>query len=342
MKRYKPLLMQVGILLLVLSLGLYLLEQRTRFYTVDFSKQYSKYRTIELARFEDGEGWQGNFSYDSERTFEGKASITLSSWYGQTNTIQSNTNSAISPGYTNGYISVFVAEKKNPSSLASFSLTLKGGNDQEKKYDLTPLIHEGWNRIAITIPNWKTITYKSFSILSQTGTVAEVNIDRFWIENTTAYTSDVFSTKSQSLSLRTIGERTYVFSASPGLEDYSLTTPSSIQKGSIIISLIPERAKEMLLSLNGTAMKLAGKNMNECTLTHDNETPLTKILKTTSGNNDLYVFLKAKVKNGKVAYSLSNNGVDYESCGTVAFTQKKPVQLSLMGSYLIDSYSAEY
>ncbi len=341
MKKYKPLLMQVGVLLLVLSIAFYFLEQRTRFFSIDFSKQYSKYRTIEVAGFEEGEGWQGNFTYDSVRTLQGKSSIILSSWYGNLNTIQANKNFIIPPGYTNGYISIFVTDKKNLSSLVSLTLNLKG-NNQQKDFDFTQLLQVGWNRLAVPIPNWKMISQISLSMLSKSGEIAEVNVDRFWIENTTGYKSDVFSTQSQSLSLRTIGQRTYVFSSSAEIATYSVTTPSQIQKGSITFSLIPEHSQEIQVSVNGTSMKIAGKNMSECTINKNAGTPVMKKLTSTSGNNDLYIFLKATVQNGKIAYSISNNGVDYETCGSVSYTQIKPIQLSLKGSYLIDSYYAEY
>jgi len=82
--------------------------------------------------------------------------------------------------------------------------------------------------------------------------------------------------------------------------------------------------------------------MNECFLYKGNDVTTTKMLQTTAAKDDLYTFIKAEVQNGKVNYSLSNNGVNFESCGVVAFSQKKPIQLSLQGSYLMDSYSAEY
>lgn len=342
MKRYKPLLLQVGVLLLILSVVIFILEQRKQFVSIDFSKRYQQNKTIELSGFENGERWQGNYSYDSERVLEGNSSITLSSWYGKENSIQKNQDTTLPPGYTNGYISLYVADKQNLSSIVSISLKLLGEKDQKKEYVLTPMVQLGWNRIAISVPSWKKITGESFSILSKPETIAEVNLDRFWIENTTVYTSDIISTKNKFLSLRTIGDRTYLFSASSFLENYLFTTPSFLRRGSIIVSLIPEHIKEMLLSLNGTSMKITGGNMNECLLYKDNDKPIKKVLKKTAGKNNLYVFIKAEIQKSAVVYSLSNNGVDFESCGAVVSSQKKPIQLSLQGSCLIDSYTAEY
>jgi len=342
MKRYKPLLLQVGILLLLISLALFILEQQKQFITIDFSKHYSANKTIELAGFEEGEQWRGNFSYDSERAFEGKSSITFSSWYGAKNSITNEEVINLTAGYAKGYISVFIADKKKLSSIDSLQLVLSESIDKKKEYDLTPLLQVGWNRIPVVIPNWKKITNQSFAISSKPGEIAEVNLDRFWIENTSIYTSDVLTTKSQSISLRTIGERTYVFFASPNEESFAFNSPQSINKGSTTISLIPEHAKRVILSLNSTSMQIGGKNMSQCILFKDKTEESEKVLKATSASNSLYVFLKAEIKNGAVSFSLSNNGIDFEQCGTVKSSEKKPIQLTLQGSYLIDSYSAEY
>ena len=343
MKRYKPLLLQIGILLLILSIVIFFLENRKQFISIDFSKHYSKNKTIELGGFEETERWQGNYSYDSQRVLEGKSSVTLSSWYGKENSIQNNQNSVIPYGYTKGYISVYVADKKNLSSLASFSLQLLGEGKQKKEYIYTSFLQVGWNRLVVDIPTtWKKITNRSFSITSKPTTIAEVNLDRFWIENTSIYNEDIVSSHTKSLSLRTIGDRTYLFSASPVLENYLLTTPSTIQKGSITISLIPEHAKEIALSLNNTSMKIGGNNMNECFLYGSSGVSTSKALHTASGKDDLYVFIKAEIRSGTIAYSLSNNGVDFEPCGAVVSSGKKAIQLTLHGSYLIDSYSVDY
>jgi hypothetical protein len=342
MKRYRPLLLQIGVLLLLLSIFFYVLEQRKQFFTVDFSKHYGQNKTVELTGFEEGEGWQGDYSYDSERVMEGKSSITFSSWYGKENTIQNSQVTTIPVGYTNGFISLYIASKQNLQSLVSFSFEIVGEKDQKKEYDLTPLVKLGWNRLAIVLPSWKKITKKSFTILGKSGTIAEVNLDRLWAENTTIYSSDIFSTQNNSLSLRTIGDRTYLFSASPILEQYTLNTPSFIQKGSITFSLIPEHGKQVLLSMNGTSLKIVGKNMDECQLYKNNGLFVTKVLQKTSGKDDIYLFIKAELNNGRIVYSLSNNGIDFETCGAITFSQKKQIQLSLQGSYLIDSLSAEY
>lgn len=342
MKRYKPLLLQVGILILLISIGFFIVEQQKKFVTVDFSKHYAQNKTIEISGFEEGELWQGNFSYDSQRALEGKSSITLSSWYGKENSIQSSKNTVIPPGYTNGYISLYIADKQKLASLQSLSLHLVGDSNKKKEYVLTSEIHVGWNRIPISIPSWKNINQRSFSVVSKPGEIAEVNLDRFWVENTTAYTSDLFSTRGQSLSLRTIGDRTYLFSSSTFLDSYQLVNPSVIKRGELVLSLIPEHAKEMQLSLNGTTMKITGPNMDECLLYEKSDKKSVRKLQTTSGKDNIYVFLKVVVQNNKLAYSLSNNGVDFESCGVIAYSQAKPVRLLLNGSYLIDSYSAEY
>ena len=74
----------------------------------------------------------------------------------------------------------------------------------------------------------------------------------------------------------------------------------------------------------------------------NNDTPAKKILQTSSGKNDLYVFMKGELSGGKITYSISNNGINYEVCGTAQMGQQGLIHLSLQGSYLIDSYAVEY
>ena len=342
MKRYKPLLLQIGILFFITATVFYILEQRPKFITIDFSKHYALNKTVELSGFEESENWQGNYIYNSGRVLEGKSSIVFSSWYEKKNSIQNNAETTLSPGYTNGYISIYVANKSRLSSIKTLSLMIAGEGVQTKEFNLTPSLQVGWNRIAIPIPAWKKITKKIVSITSQPKVIAEIILDRFWIENTTSYTSDIISTSGKFLSLRTIGERTYLFSASAESEKYYSITPTILQKGSVTFSLIPEHAVAMNLAVNGTSMSIFQKSNTHCLLSKDASQIATKTLQKMSGKNDLYVFLRAVVQGDKVEYSISNNGVDFESCGSVQYTEKKPIQLALQGSFLIDGYSAEY
>lgn len=335
-------MLQVGILLLLISLALFILEQQKKFVTIDFSKHYYPNKTVELTGFEEGEQWRGNFSYDSERVLEGKSSIVFSSWYGAKNSITNEEMVPLTDGYTKGYVSIFIHEKKKLLSIDTLQLVLSESAENKKEFDLTPQLHVGWNRIPVVIPQWKKIVKFSFAITSKKGEIAEVNLDRFWIENTTAYTSDVITTNSKSISLKTVGERTYLFFTSPEEESFTFNSPQSINRGSITISFIPEHTNKVIMSVNSTSMKMGGKNTAQCALYSNTTNVSEKIMKTTSINNDLYVFLKADVKSDTILYSLSNNGIDFEECGEVRSSKKKPIQISLQGSYLIDSYSVEY
>jgi len=319
-----------------------LLGKKKKFSMIDFSKHYGNNKTIELSGFEQGDLWRGNYTYDSERVFEGETSITLSSWYGKENAISKTVTTTVPPGYTNGYVSIYITDKKNLASLVFFSLELTSEKNEQKIYDLTPLVRIGWNRIPLIIPNWKKITKNTFTITSKKDMITEVNIDRLWIENTSAYNSDILSSQSKSLSLRTVGDRTYLFSASTPSETYGVTNPEIIQEGIITFSLIPEHGRELALSINNTVMKISGKNNDECLIYEGTTKTLVNPLKKTSAKDNTYVFLKADIQGRKIIYSISNNGLDYESCGNANFSKTSPLQLSLRGSYLIDSFSAEY
>lgn len=341
LKKYNTLLLQVGILLFITAFFFFMLEQQKKFITIDFSKYYAKNKTIELSGFEEGEPWRGNYSYDSQRVMEGKTSITLSSWYGMKNSIVWKKNMKVPTEYSKGYISLFIPDKKNLNAITLFQLSLKGEGNEKKEYNLTPLLNEGWNRLPVIIPQWGKISEITIALSSKKGLIAEVNLDRLWIENTSIYTADMFHTTSPSLSLRTIGERTYLYSVSPVAEPYSLSTPPSIKRGSMSIALIPEHAGAVELSLGTSSMRIDGQAMNTCTVFQSEGKTHTKILASTSGKDNLYVFLKGSFSGKKIVFSVSNNGIDYETCGEGEGVGGQ-IKLTLKGSYLIDSYSAEY
>jgi len=339
--RYKPLILQLGILLFIVAAFFYVLEQQKKFITIDFSKHYAGNRTIEISGFEQGEPWRGNFTYDSERVLEGKSSITLSSWYGIKNSLSSNNTILLKEGYSKGYIRVFIPNSSQLDAIESFTLGLSNATNT-KNVDLLPGLLKGWNTVSVVIPSWKKIDSITFNIISKGDKIAEVNLDRFWIENTSQYQAELFTTPHQSLSLRTIGERTYLYSTSPTLSEYIFSSPSTIRKGVVTIGLIPEYTNTIILSLNSTEISIGGKDQSECQLKSDIDSTVITQLKKHSGKNDLYVFLKAEVVNNRVTYSISNNGVDFELCGAIQGSSKKPIKLSLQGSYLIDSFALEY
>jgi len=341
MKRYKKLIFQIGILLFICALFVFFLEQQKKFITVDISKRYENNKTIELSGFEQSENWQGNYSYDSGRVLEGKTSLTLTSWYGKETTIEKESRYSLRDGYTKGYISLFIPDKEKLNALTSLKLELMS-EKQKQEYDITSQLNTGWNRAVVVVPAWKYITTIKFSITSKIGVITEVNLDRFWIENSTSYTADIVESKSKALSLRTIGERTYLFITSTQLETFRFVDPEKINRGSVTISLIPEHTKKIRFSVNGTVLEIDGVNPNTCVLYENKKSIRKTSLGLSKALDNLYVFIKAELKNGKILYSISNNGVTYEQCGMLSQSTNTPIELGLQGSYLIDSYSVEY
>lgn len=341
MKRYKKLLFQVGILLFIVAIFLFILEQQKRFITIDISKKYELNKTIELSGFEQEENWQGNYSYDSERVMEGKSSIIFTSWYGKETTIQKERKYDLKPGYSKGYVSLYISDKEKVDSLTSLKFILRSGK-QKKEYDLRPHITVGWNRVSLAIPAWTTVTSMSFHIVSKDSAITEVGLDRLWIENSAQYMTDIVDSQSKSLSLRTIGDRTYLFVSAPEMETFRFITPEKIKKGTVTISFIPEHSRKIKFALNDTAMEISGDRMNVCSLSEQNHVVNKRNLANNKAPNDMYVFVQAELRKDKIMYSLSNNGVTYEQCGIVTTHTTSPIELSLLGSYLIDSYSVEY
>jgi len=329
----------VVIALIIMCILLYFSSLQKKFGTVDFTSKYKLMAPIELAGFEQGEGWQGNFTYDNGKVQEGNTSIIFSSWYGKENTISRQKQFTIE-GYKKGYLSVFIKNKEQLNAITSFLLVLKNENAQEKTFVFSKLA-TGWNRIEISLPDWKKITSLTLSINSKPEQITEINLDRLWLEKNDEYKEDL-DTQSKASSLRSIGERVYYFSASNEEVNYSFNQIQPFKKGVVSVSVIPEHANKLSLALNGTVAHLSIANPHECILTNDKNVSVKKKLTKTSFENNIYVFIKATALSSKIKFSLSNNGVDFEDCGEIETEGKTSTKLFLDGSYLIDSYSFEY
>jgi len=341
MRLKKNKILQGGILLLIVAAVVFFFENQTSFVQIDFSQKYFNHKTKEVSLFEIGDGWRGNFTFDTERAVEGKTSMTLTSWFGAKSEV-TLTKTIPLDSYSKGYVLIFVKDTKALGNMKDVYLELKEGPERVQLMPLLKELKVGWNRVAFMVPNWKQLTSLAIGIESQPQTIAEINIDRMWIENTDAYTKELITQKPVWLSLRTIGERTYLYSFSPEVVAYTLANPSKMRSGTITVGIIPERAKTIRLGLNGTDVYVSGDNMKTCTVNANGKTVVRKLLSETSGSNDYYVFLRAIVKGNSVTYSISNNGLDFEECGRADRIRKESITLSLDGSYLIDSIQAEY
>lgn len=341
MRIRKSKLLQGGLVVLIIGIVVFFFENQKVFVQTDFSQKYFNHKTKELSLFEIGDGWRGNFTYDTERAVEGKTSMTLTSWYGAKSEVVL-TKTIPLDSYTKGYLLIYIKNRQELAKIKNIYLELSEGSNNSKNYNLLKDISVGWNRVAFLVPDWKSITDFAIGIESQPNSIAEVNIDRMWIENTDVYTKDLVAQKSTWLSLRTIGERSYLYSFSPELTTYALSKPSIMRSGTVTVGIIPERAKTIRIGINGTEAVLSGNNMKTCTVQANDKTVVRKLLKDTSGSNDYYVFLRITLKGSAITYSISNNGLDFEECGLATRTRKQPLTLSLEGSYLIDGIQAEY
>ena len=324
--------LQVGVILLIVAFVFLYFEQQKKYIQVVMTDTYAATPSKELSGFEQKDGWQGNYSYDEGRAVEGKTSITFSSWYGKENTITLTKEVALA-GYRHGYLMVFIKDADQLKNMQSFDLELSGGPDKQSTISLLKGLSVGWNRVTFIVPPWDTLTAIHFHMVSQPNTIAESNLDRMWLEKNSPDIATIFTNTSNTLSIRTIGNRTYLFADPTNPTTYTIAKPSTIRSGQVTIGLIAERSDKVDLSINGTTMHLTGANMQTC---------MGKQLKKFTGANDYYMYLRAIVKNGNVTYSVSNNDVDYETCGTAPKTNNEGVRLMFKGSYLIDSVQMEY
>ncbi len=329
----------VVVALLAMIALFYLSSSQKKIGTVDFTAKYKQTPPIELAGFEQGEGWVGNFTYDNGQVLEGNTSAVFTSWYGKENTISQQKQFDVK-GYRNGYLLLFVKSKEQLSALTSLSLTFQNNKNEKKVFPLSHLT-AGWNRLAFSLPDWEKITSTELSITSSPNLIAEINLDRLWLQKNDDYKNDI-NTSSNTSSLRTIGDRVYYFSASDKAVSYTFPQLQSFGKGTMTVAFIPEHAKKATFSLNNASLSLSLDSSRTCILANNKKESVKKTLTKNVFENNTYVFVKATTSKDKLKFALSNNGVDFEDCGEIKMDGKSGPQLLLEGSYLVDSYSFEY
>jgi len=325
-------ILQGGIIILIIACVFWYFESQKKYIHLSMSEQYAPQATKEFSGFEEHDGWQGNYSFDTGRAMEGKTSMTFTSWYGKESTITLMREIELK-GYKRGTIMVFVKDTAQLRAVDKLYLELYEGSEKKYTTALTTGLKAGWNTVTFTLPDLERINVVKLHIMSKPAVIAEINLDRLWFAKESIDTIPSFDGAHAQMSIRTLGNRTYLFVSPSSKQRYSLLNPPRMRGGSVTVGVIAERSGTIGLGVNGTTMQLMGGSHTTC---------MGRQLKKVSGADDYYIFLRATIDHNAITYSVSNNDVDYEICGTVKRQTNDGPSLVVQGSYLIDSIDAEY
>ena len=210
------------------------LEFKEKEYKVDFTKAYAG-NSLEIAGFEEGEKWNGDFNIDDSNFMEGKTAFSLASKNNSSSIIYLNKKMDLSKFEV--FKMLIYSSKENDSNNIQ-KLNLRFGNKNDTLYYEYSIrnIKEGWNIIKMEKKNfnfsrevvtekdeetekstssedalWSNIETVTLELTSRPANRVELTFDCLWAEKNENYQEEDFRTDSpNTLSLKNYNKQTYL------------------------------------------------------------------------------------------------------------------------------------
>lgn len=328
-------------------------ERKTTF-NINFLERYKDAPTLEIAGFEEGENWKGNFTRDSGRTFDGDTGMNIFTQE------KPNVITLSKPLNLNvydtvfAYINVDTAEmiKKIDSLVIGFQT-----KDKNKATFVVPPLKLGWNLLTLTKSgfkqnkfDWGQVEEISVELTAKKGETAQIALDRIWSQQSMKDQTDFSSYPKEFFNLKTVGKKTFLHLGSPLLTQVLFNKTVERNDFSYTVSFAPKKFGTFGLSFQtntrldeGYFFAIEGTQMNtwrlfkkeggkEITIAQDS-------LKSNIFEKEAYLWLRIEKKGYKIIPSFSINNQQYIPFKDVedASFSKGYVGIFSQGSYLINS-----
>ena len=328
-------------------------ERKTTF-SQKFKEIYKDTPTVEIAGFNEAEQWQGNFTLDSLRSFDGATGMNLSSenQIQKKVTLQKQMNLS---GYENIYVYVYAQSKEMIDNIEEFSV---GFSLKDKSETMAPItgFHEGWNLVTIPMKlfkpppsNFKEIDSVFLLLSSKKRVSTQISMDRLWTQKDVKNINIFSEFKPQFLNLKTIGKSTYLQTSSPEITNVVLNKEVK-NDFSYVVGFAPEKYGVFGMSFqtdktnkNGYYFEASGQQMDSWRLYKREEGKETMLASGSFKNNvfekGAYLWLMAEKKGDKIDISFSINSQLFTPIIQTKDNSFKKgfVGIYSKGSYLIDS-----
>lgn len=208
------------------------LEFKEKEYKVNFTKAYAD-DGLEIANFEEGEKWNGDFNIDDINFMEGKTAFSLASKNNSSSVIYLNKKLDLSK-FEVFKMLIYSAKENDTDNIQK--LNLRFGNKNDTLYYEYSIrnIKEGWNIITMEKKNfafshgvvanketektvssedalWNNIESVTLELTSRPANRVELTFDRLWAEKDESYQEEDFRTDSpNTLSLKEYNKQTYL------------------------------------------------------------------------------------------------------------------------------------
>lgn len=232
-------------------------------YRADYSKKYDK-TGIDIAGFEEGEKWKGDYKIDNSNYHDGKSSYVLFSKDNQPAVLSLPKNLNLSD-YSIFKMLVYIANEENINNLQNLTLRL-GPLDNSAYYEYNILnIHTGWNIVSMSKDNftltsglkkeeagsqnpagsdrrWEKIEKISVELNSRPNTQVELSVDRLWAEKNEEYKKDFRTSTPAVVSPKTWNGKTYMNFWSLGGSSAYINKVAGVKNFTYTAKIIPQKA----------------------------------------------------------------------------------------------------
>lgn len=345
-----------GIVLLLLALQFFRPRILRRVFFVDYKTLFEKIKTVEIASFQPGEPWQGDFTLDTERSFDGETGLNFYSIGGKTNTITLTKRFDLSPTDT---VHLFIFS--SGANIAGYidSLTLRFASSEKEMFESPiSLKNKGWNFISIPLssfaktgnPDWKKIQSVSLILTSKKGATVQLSLDRIWGEKSAVPKPMISTPYGPSLNLKTVEGKTFLHLGSSDLFPVSIRKQNEGNRFAYIVSFIPLKHQIFCSTFNfsetresGYLFCIEGGKINGWKLFKQNQNKQTLLSEGTLRNaaieKNTYTWLRVEKDGPTIKTGISFNGQAFETVNEIKDTTFDTGALGIVskGSYLINT-----
>ncbi len=328
-------------------------ERKTTF-NINFLERYKDVPTLEIAGFEEGENWRGNFTRDSGRTFDGDTGMNIFT-QGKPNIITlSKPLNLTAFDAVFAYVNIDTEEmiKRIDSLVIGFQT-----KDNNKATFVVPPLKPGWNLLSLPKKDfkqnqfdWGQVEETSVELTAKKGETAQIALDRIWTQKSIKDKTDFIVYPKEFFNLKTAGKKTFLHLGSPLLTQVLFNKSVEENDFSYTVSFAPKKFGTFGLSFQtntkideGYFFAIEGEQTNtwrlykkeggkEVTIAQDS-------LKSNIFEKEAYLWLRVEKKGNKMNLSFSVNNQQYVSFKEVEDSSfsKGYVGIFSKGSYLINS-----
>lgn len=328
-------------------------ERKTTF-AINFLERYKDAPTLEIAGFEEGESWKGNFTRDSGRTFDGDTGMNIFTQE------KSNIITLIKPLNLAPFDTIFayiiIDSEEMIKKIDSLVIGFQTKDKNKATFIVQPL-KSGWNLLTMSKNNfkqnkfnWKEIEETSVELTAKKGETAQIALDRIWTQQSMKGKTDFLSYPKEFFNLKTVGKKTFLHLGSPLMTRVLFNKIIERNDFSYTVSFAPKKFGTFGLSFQtntnldaGYFFAIEGEQTNtwrlykkeggkEITIAQDS-------LKSNIFEKEAYLWLRVEKKGNKITLSFSVNNQQYiplKETEDSSFS-KGYVGIFSKGSYLINS-----